>query len=855
MSDIDFIEKENRELNNLQKTFTPQQQDQYKEEVEYIKYLLDILGENDKKPNTPENKKEKKKEKKEVNKALKQFVNSFTLSKATNITHAELSPEEMLDAKLSKMSDKYYKNGGMDSENYMEQADIKGWKINEELSNDKGLVVYNEETGKAKVAFRGTDKTNIGDIEADARIYVGSEQNHEHFTTAKTQMREAIEKYGLENVSTTGYSLGGNKSWNMGNDFGVPSTGFNPFIGKNIVNQPENFRTGIKHKIIRTQDDMPSLQSSYLEGKNNTEVVVVSTLGGEMNALNPYKAHSIDNFISNEGRNDGGNSGLGGKMEQLSQHAQKHGELRTLHDMLKQNKTYNVRNLGEMNETDYMNRLNNIDATLTERSRINDLTRADRLEVKTRARTQFLKPDIQTRDKDFESGLFPPPKKTPISNYQTDLEMKALNLPKPHLPKKTLPKNIAEEIRNSDDAERFLQDYNQDGTPISEKPVNIRKQTQALETGREYLNNRSSKGNYAFQPEVDTIGNETRLLEQKLVNNNNGDTYNIREQTKLKLARTNNISAKTKTKLLGLRNRTNPPLEKPTPTSRLLNTKTQQLENEIIDIQPTTQQPINQETFTTYANNNNIDANSNHKKSLWEKSGGKLTTTEKENYNTEDSSIGNTDTDIDSFIQDTPNEREQILEEHSKTQQNMETELNNIDNSGIRTGKSFGMETARGLHPANLILGYIVGKGADDIMNTYVNKYLPNQPEPLKIAETGAIAGGITSTILGTALAPEIASGAVGYVAQKYTTDAVRSGLNKLGASKDVSDGVGLTVGGGVGGFLAGAVGSATAGSIVGAEDGAIAGGGIFSAETATIGGIIGSIVGLGSFVKARYYD
>ena len=50
MSDIDFIEKENRELNNLQKTFTPQQQDQYKEEVEYIKYLLDILGENDKKP-------------------------------------------------------------------------------------------------------------------------------------------------------------------------------------------------------------------------------------------------------------------------------------------------------------------------------------------------------------------------------------------------------------------------------------------------------------------------------------------------------------------------------------------------------------------------------------------------------------------------------------------------------------------------------------------------------------------------------------------------------------------------------------------------------------------------------------
>ena len=102
MSDIDFIEKENKELDDLQKTFTPQQQNQYKEEVEYIKYLLNILGEKEKKPNTPENKKEKKKEKEKANKAIKQFVNSFTLSKATNITHAELSPEELLDGNSQK---------------------------------------------------------------------------------------------------------------------------------------------------------------------------------------------------------------------------------------------------------------------------------------------------------------------------------------------------------------------------------------------------------------------------------------------------------------------------------------------------------------------------------------------------------------------------------------------------------------------------------------------------------------------------------------------------------------------------------------------------------------------------------
>jgi hypothetical protein len=848
MSDIDFIEKENKELDDLQKTFTPQQQDQYKEEVEYIKYLLNILGEKEKKPNTPENKKEKKKEKEKAHKAIKQFVNSFTLSKATNITHAELSPEELLDGKLSKMSDKYYKMGGVDSENYMEQAGIKGWKINEELSNDKGLVVYNEETGKAKVAFRGTDRSNLGDLEADARIYFGTEGNHEHFITAKKQMREAIEAYGLENVSTTGYSLGGNKSWSMGNDFGVPSTGFNSFIGKTIVNQPENNRIGIKHKIIRTQDDMPSIQAGYLEGKNNTEIVVVPTRGSNLDALNPYKAHSADNFISNEGRNPNGNAGINEKIKQLHDHAHKHGELRTLHDMVKLNKKYDVKGIGELNETDYTNRLNNIDNTLTERSRINSLTRPDRLEVKARARARFDDYQTETRGDDFTGGFDEPDtliNRNNPNNYQANLEAQARNLPKPHLPKKTVSNNIAELINNSDDAERFLQNYNQDGTP---KEVNIRKQTQALETGRDYLNNRSSKGNYSLIPEVDTLGNETRALEESL-----GRKY---DQAKRQLSSSRNISAKTKVKLLGLRNKTNPSKERPTSKSRQLEAQSRQLENEIIDIQPANIQPTETDTFTNYANNNNIDPESNHKKLLWEKSGGKLTKAEKTDYNPEETNTANTETDIDSFIQEQPDDRERILDEHAKTQQNMETELNNMDNSGIRAnGKSFGMEVARGIHPANLVLGLVAGKGADDIMDKYVNKYLPNQPEPLKTAETGAIAGGLTASILGTPLAPEIASGAVGYVAQKYTTEAVTSGLKKLGASQDVSDGVGVTVGGGVGGALAGAIGSAVAGAGVGAEDGALLGGGIFSAETAIIGGVVGSLVGLGSFVKARYYD
>lgn len=817
MSDIDFIKKENQELNDLEKTFTPNQQVQYKEEVEYIKYLLKILADKEKKPETPENKKEEKKTKKEAEKAIGDLINNYSFKKATDITHEELSPEELLDGRLVKVSDKYYKNKGIDSENYMEQNDISpDWKINEELSTDKGVVVYNEKTGKAKVVFRGTDKTNIGDLQADAKIYFGTEGNDPHFTEGREQMRNAIDTYGLENVSTAGFSLGGNKSWLFGNEFGVPSRSFNPFIGKTIVNQAENYRPNIEHNIVRTQDDLPSVQSQYIEGKNGTKITVVSTRGGALEALNPYKAHESNNFISNEGRSKTGNDGLQLKSQQLAEHAYKHGELQTLHNMLKVNKKYNVKNLGDLNETDYMDRLNTIDNKLNERSKINTETRTDRLEAKTKARTQSLNPDdFEIRSNDFSGGLFPPPEsKKPTTNFQTELENNAFKFRKPHLPKKDLPKNVADKIRNSDDAERFLKDYRSDGThidepPLTEQPIRIRNST------------------------------KSNMVKQRL--------QNVKQEAlemKQRLQKLKSLQPKSKAKLLGLRNKTK---AEPTPESRTLQNQTENLENELVE-SGTYTEPSG---FTKYANDNGLDADSNHQKSLWEASGGKLTNEEKNSMTEDTEGLLNSDNDIENFVEGTPTERNQILEEHSITHENMTTELNNMDNSGIRSVKSYGTDVARGLHPTNLALGYVTGKSAEEAMK-YVRKYV-KQPEPLEVAETGALAGAFTSTIMGTAMAPEVVGGAVGYVATKYSTEGIRAGLKAVGADDDTADGVSSTVGGGIGGFLAGASASAVAGGATGAEDGAIAGGGVFSGETAIVGGIVGSLIGLGSFIKARY--
>ena len=880
---MEFVNEELKKLDKVKGNFNNNEKEQYKEEVDYINSLLEILKKRHKnkpipqpstdiiprqEPITPENKptnnptpKNEPKKKKETKKALHSFVNNFSLKKATDINLTELPDDVMLDAKLTKMSSKYYKTGGIDADNFMEQEGIKDWKIDTDLSSDKGLVVVNENTGKVKVAYRGTDAKgmNIQDLETDAKIYMGTENDTAHFKEAREQMRNVIEKYGkpsVENIS--GYSLGGNKSWAMGNEFKIPSRGFNSFIGKSIVNKADNYDPDTKHEIYRTQDDLASIQSQYISGKNNTEIFTIGTLGSEYAGLNPYTAHSINNFISNEGRNSNNKSYIDGRIQEVVNHAVQHGELRTLHDMVKQNKKYNVKNLGDINETEYMNRLNIIDNTLNERSRINKLTQNDRSIAR---KSRVIQPDFEERGNDFNSGITPDKpisRKSKVSSnfdftdepepdtlinrnnpmYQNNLEQKAKTLSKPFLPKKKLPKTVAQEINNSDDAERFLEAYNQDGTPKEEtsstKRINIRKQINSLESGREYLNNRSSKGNYRFSPEVDTLGNETRALEQRLGLNNRTITPNDKNMLMRKKKITNYESKNKKSKAL---------LEQTKSLEERLNIND-------IDIQPAEIQPESQ-SFTEWTKNNNIES-TDHTKTLWKKSGGTLTTEEKNNFN--ESNTHNNENTLNNFIENDLNERNTVLDDISQTQNKLETNLTDTMEAPVRTGGNYGMDIARGLHPQNLILGYFSDLGAKNIMENYVDKALPNQGEFLQTAERGGIAGAISAGVLGASVLPEIGAGATGYVAQKYTQRAVYSGLKDLGVGEDYAGAASSTAGGVAGGATAGAVGSFLAGVVAGGEDGAVVGGGVFSAEASVIGGVIGGIIGLGAYAKGRAF-
>jgi len=804
--DLEFINYEKKELNDLQKTFTPEEETKYGQEVNYINYLLSILEKQEKAPTTKKNEKKKEETKQKVQKALSKLVNNYTFKKSSDITHEELPPEAIEDAKLVEIGTKYYKMNGIDSDNYVAQSEglDPNWKIDEDLSDSRGVVFHNENTKKTKIAFRGTDAKgrNLDDIQTDAQIWMGSEGNSEHFKSAREQTRKTIEKYGKEGTSTTGYSLGGNKSLDMGLTYDIPSTGFNSFIGKNIVKRPDIY-TSTKHQIWRTREDLPSVQTAYLQGKSNIDIGVVKTRGSNLRSMNPYLAHELKNFTTNEGRNKAKDtSPLLDSMNDLVDHATRHGELKIFNKMINQNKGVNP-----------------IDES----------------------------PSI----------------------FQSNLEQRINAMPKKaHLPKLPIPKELA-----------VLDEHDVNGIPLSEN-IEVGVNPLAIKgKGKAFIKPSASDISVNVNPLLQTskdISIEPSYPRQvprnafvdpltiDLAANTSNEELNdllrfTQEQLRSRPLRKKvaTLDTKTKNKLVGLRNKTKP---EQTKESDLLENQADRLENKLglefnepikgtgglfppqfkketpKDTIPTAEvvpEPVIQtKSFTEFAVGNGIPVRSNMHKSLWVKSGGKLMDFEKDGFNENEIEHFNTNEELANFKDMDLTDRSNELNSHSETQERMEGELNAIDKSGIRSGDfSYGGEIARAVHPSNLIVGLGSGVLAKVAMSKYVDPVLKQDKDSdIRTAEEGALTGAITSSVLGTALAPEVASGAVGYVAGKEATEGIYKGIKSLGGNEDtalsLSDIGGGAAGGAAAGFTGTVVASALAGSAIGPE-GTVLGAGV----------------------------
>jgi hypothetical protein len=102
-----------------------------------------------------------------------------------------------------------------------------GYDVDEELSDYKTKTYV--KNGTALVAYKGTDPTNIVDLDADAAIAIGTQRYNPEFKKAVELGKRAKEKYGV--VYTTGHSLGGTKAIESANAISGKAVVFNPGTG------------------------------------------------------------------------------------------------------------------------------------------------------------------------------------------------------------------------------------------------------------------------------------------------------------------------------------------------------------------------------------------------------------------------------------------------------------------------------------------------------------------------------------------------------------------------------------------------------------------------------------------------
>lgn len=197
------------------------------------------------------------------------------------------------------------------------QDHLQGYYVDQSLSTVDRTVYVNKSTGKATVAFRGTDlKTKSNkwrDIGADIALTFGLQSKNSRFKNSLNATKAAVAKYGADNVTVTGHSLGGNEALYVSEKTGVKGTAFNAPVSTLDIIRSDYLKT-YKHKTPyqnMTVDVMPgdpvgtsSLQLAGVQktthwhplgsivvdtvkelGKDYAEIKAASTLGPEAAGL------------------------------------------------------------------------------------------------------------------------------------------------------------------------------------------------------------------------------------------------------------------------------------------------------------------------------------------------------------------------------------------------------------------------------------------------------------------------------------------------------------------------------------------------------------------------------------------
>ena len=219
------------------------------------------------------------------------------------------------------------------------EESTRGWQIDRELSTKEGLVLTKE--NRIRVAYRGTDLKNIHDLATDAAAFAGVEQAAPQMRSSKAQIEAIQRKYNQLPDELLGYSKGGAHALAMGDEFKIPSTTFNPLIGrKQVLSTSE-----VPHTVIRTVEDFASTPLVFTQHKRNYTVKSLNPIRG---LGDPKSVHDLKQFTSGGPRQPGELHNLDVERNRMSQELANY---MTLHDFksgVEQGKTF-TQTLDEFN--------------------------------------------------------------------------------------------------------------------------------------------------------------------------------------------------------------------------------------------------------------------------------------------------------------------------------------------------------------------------------------------------------------------------------------------------------------------------------------------------------------------------
>jgi predicted esterase YcpF (UPF0227 family) len=205
--------------------------------------------------------------------------------------------------KFAAFSSIAYANNLDEKKKLLKKYNKIGFIIDEGLTNDDFTVFHKSKTGETVVASRGTDfstKTRgVRDMLENTGIAFGITQFSSRRKSGTKLTEKAIEKYGKDNLTLTGHSLGGNVSGAISRKLDIPAELF-------AVGSSPFSRNPLSMMLDKSNGKIKSYDANNIK-KGDIDLLSVSNavFGNDKRTYIPKKegeksAHSLKNFEGTE---------------------------------------------------------------------------------------------------------------------------------------------------------------------------------------------------------------------------------------------------------------------------------------------------------------------------------------------------------------------------------------------------------------------------------------------------------------------------------------------------------------------------------------------------------------------------